>query len=159
VLKIIFLDVDGVLNYSRMDKDDHIETPSGLVSKRCISLLNEITDKTGAKIVVSSTWRLDGISVFDSLKAGGVTGEFIGLTGRGCNCCVRGNEILQWIKDHRELVGCYSEYRSYVILDDDSDMLWWQRENFFNTDHFVGLTEKTVYQVCRFLGKNSSPHP
>jgi hypothetical protein len=157
-MKIIFLDVDGVLNYSRMDKDDHIETPSGLLSKRCVGLFNEITNRTGAKIVVSSTWRLDGISVFDSLKAGGVTGEFIGLTGRGCRCCLRGNEIRQWISDNKDIIGCQSyDFDSYVIIDDDSDMLLWQQNNFFNTDHFVGLTEKTVYKVCRFLGENKKP--
>lgn len=153
-IKIIFLDVDGVLNYSRMDKDDHVETPSGLLSKRCVEMLNRITDRTGAKLVVSSTWRLDGISVYDSLKAGGVTGEFIGLTGRGCGCCLRGNEIRQWLRQNEKLLGCYeSDYKSYVILDDDSDMLLWQANNFFNTDHSVGLTETTVYKVCRFLGE------
>lgn len=157
-MKIIFLDVDGVLNYSRMDKDDHIRTDGGLVSRRCVKLLNQITDRTGAKLVVSSVWRFDGEKIYETLRSAGVTGEFVGLTPRGCNCCLRGNEIYRWIKDNEQLIGCkYYDYKSFVILDDDSDMLLWQQHNYFNVDHFSGLTETTVYKVCRFLGVEDEP--
>lgn len=157
MIKIIFLDIDGVLNHQQMffDKSDQVETKSGILSKKSVLLLNKITDKTGSKIVVTSTWRADGPNVYEALISGGITGDIIGMTGSGCRCCVRGNEILDWIKSNDNLVGNYSDYKSYVILDDDSDMLYWQRNNFFCVDYTVGITEKTVYQVCRFLGEKN----
>lgn len=39
----------------------------------------------------------------------------------------------------------------YVILDDDSDMLYWQRNNFILIDRFVGLTMGNVFQAKKIL--------
>lgn len=53
-MKVIFLDVDGVLNH------DHTkETIEGFpfVSDEQLQLLKELVDCTGAKLVLSSTWR------------------------------------------------------------------------------------------------------
>ncbi len=65
---------------------------------------------------------------------------------------LRGNEILQWIKDNEEIVGPYYDFKKYVILDDDSDMLLWQKDNYINCDHWVGMTEKTVFKAKKILG-------
>ena len=51
--KIIFLDVDGVLNNENWIK----ETKTDLIPEK-IELLKEIVEKTGAKIVLSSSWRV-----------------------------------------------------------------------------------------------------
>ncbi len=53
-MKLIFLDVDGVLNYS------HCEASVGGfcgVEPEKVKLLKQIVDATGAKLVLSSTWR------------------------------------------------------------------------------------------------------
>ena len=50
--KVIFLDVDGVLNSSRTLHED-ISLEDDLISN-----LKELVDKTGAKIILSSSWRL-----------------------------------------------------------------------------------------------------
>lgn len=47
-MKIIFLDIDGVLNY---------ENSKSKVEEEKVKLLKEIVDKTGAEIVLSSDWR------------------------------------------------------------------------------------------------------
>jgi hypothetical protein len=68
-MKVVFLDLDGVLNTF----EDHppgahtkVKTPSGIIitvgvggdfSPDLVANLNMITDQTGAKIVVHSTWR------------------------------------------------------------------------------------------------------
>ena len=55
-LKIIFLDVDGVLNSNitrRRTTDGFI-----FVSGRHIKNLKRIIDATGAKVVLSSSWRM-----------------------------------------------------------------------------------------------------
>lgn len=54
--KIIFLDIDGVLNNNRT----RAKTPSGFVGimDSKVRLLRDIVNATGAKIVLSSDWRL-----------------------------------------------------------------------------------------------------
>ncbi len=54
-LKVIFLDVDGVLAYSDYENDEtaHIDVEKVLMIK-------EICDSTGAKVVIISSWRGNG---------------------------------------------------------------------------------------------------
>ena len=59
-MKIIFLDVDGELTYSnyRNSETENIDPEK-------VSLVKEICDRTGAKVVISSSWRMcDGIYNF-----------------------------------------------------------------------------------------------
>ena len=53
-MKVIFLDIDGVLN--SLDCKEKIEGYLFVEDKK-IALLKELIDATGAKIVLSSTWR------------------------------------------------------------------------------------------------------
>ena len=57
VNKIIALDIDGVLNCDTTKA----RSPSGYigVSDKLIKRLKKIVDDTGAKIVLSSDWRID----------------------------------------------------------------------------------------------------
>lgn len=57
LMKVIFLDVDGVLN--SMDWFDKNKGKKGYteINPKKVELLKEIVDKTNAKIVLSSTWR------------------------------------------------------------------------------------------------------
>lgn len=155
-MKIIFLDIDGVLNNQIMyeDRDDIIGSKGGKLSKKCIEQLNELVSKTGAKIVLSSTWRTDD-DVEEYLAAAGVTGEIIGKTPvLKDRFSLRGNEIHAWIVQNEQLLGKrYDEYHSFIILDDDSDMLYWHRENFFWCDAYAGLTPNLVYKAARFLNR------
>lgn len=150
-MKIIFLDIDGVLNnINRDDKHKCLDSsPCHFYSERCVEQLNQLIEATGAKIVVSSTWRLgeDIFSMKQIIRNIGVKGEVIGMTesnlGRGS---LRGNEIYVWCKQNS------INDSSYVILDDDSDMLYWQRNNFINVDAFNGLTPKDCFKAKKILG-------
>lgn len=59
--KVLFLDVDGVLNNYRT---------GGIftVTKSKLRLLQQIVDRTGCKIILSSTWRLNVMGELDVLK-------------------------------------------------------------------------------------------
>lgn len=157
-LKIIFLDYDGVLNHElfyreRAKIENKITYPYSEIDPTCIKFLNDLVDETGAKIVVSSTWKSSGIDYCrDVLVYHGFKGEIIDITPnlRSENC-LRGNEILKWIKDNEDLVGPYYNFTEYVILDDDSDMLYWQRNNFILVDRYIGMTPKTVFQASKIL--------
>lgn len=54
-IKIIFLDVDGELTYSDYENK---ETANIAIEK--VKLLKEICDNTGAKVVISSSWKGNG---------------------------------------------------------------------------------------------------
>lgn len=59
-MKVIFLDIDGVLNHNlyyekiNYDKSDY---PYSKFDPEKIELLNTLIKNTGAKIIISSTWR------------------------------------------------------------------------------------------------------
>jgi len=155
--KIIFLDTDGVLNNELMTYEKDYEQKSAYeVDDKCVKLLNDLTDETNAKIVISSTWRmsLEFNDLKVVLKDKGITGDVIGITPILNNDCFRGNEIYKWIKENDHMLGCnYYEYNNYVILDDDSDMLYWQRNNFILVDGWCGLTPNIIHRAERLLNR------
>jgi len=131
-IKVIFLDCDGVLNsikFMQYCYDNGID-PDDRIDPKAVALLNELVKNTGAKIVISSCWRLPFVddNNLDGLKdilvtKNGISDNIIGMTPDGfvTNCRkIRGDEIQQWLDD------CGYEIESFVIIDDDSDMshLW-----------------------------------
>ncbi len=55
-MKVIFLDIDGVLNSRKYDKTRDYSKQTDIDETR-VPLVKEIADATDAKIVLSSTWR------------------------------------------------------------------------------------------------------
>lgn len=55
-MKILFLDIDGVLNSREYDRRRNWNEQTDIDETR-LPLVKEIIDKTGAKIVLISTWR------------------------------------------------------------------------------------------------------
>lgn len=156
-MKIIFLDIDGVLNHEAFYKERHEiqcgwEHPYSEIDPKAVNNLNTLCDETGAKIVISSTWRHSGLEYCrEVLERMGFTGEIIDITPSSPTR-FRGLEILDWVKSNEELIGDrYFNFTEYVILDDDSDMLYWQRNNFLLIDRFVGLTMGDVFRAKRIL--------
>lgn len=111
-MKIVFLDIDGVLlnleSYSGGQRPD----------PKCLERLNRITDQTGAKIVVSSSWRYDP-NIAKVLKGWGVTASIIGVTPCLAISRTRGEEIFAWLQEHKD---GYLGVESFVVIDDDDDM-------------------------------------
>ena len=162
-MKVIFLDIDGVLNVYCQGRDEYGCT----FHKHFEDNLRWIIEETGAKIVISSTWRRDGLDVMQNLwKHRNLPGEVIDITPTEVDVVEygtcefydlvdRGHEIQQWINDH--------DIVNYVIIDDDNDMLPSQRGNFVRTannkDHSdcvdigYGLTRKCSEKVIEILNK------
>ena len=71
-MKVIFLDVDAVLN---CDKTPNPRKFPYIVDRKLLARLQKLLDSTGAKVVLSSSWRCDpvgllaarhyGVPVFD----------------------------------------------------------------------------------------------
>lgn len=160
-MNICFLDLDGVINSTsyfisdRFTKGNHnsmLEYSMEQIDPIALGYLNDFVKETDCKVVLSSSWR--NVAFDDRvLYHKGFLGDIIDVTptiiGSGI---VRGNEILKWMYMNIDLIGYYpSDYKTYVIFDDDSDMLLSQKNNFFQTDTYSGLTYNTTHRAKRFL--------
>lgn len=155
--KIIFLDIDGVLN----SNDWYIRTrgknkkDEGDIDPQAVSYLNEIIKNTSAKIVMSSSWRTDFENSCNLLyEKGLISNSIIGKTPSFVYQCqdddireslCRGNEIKYYIDKNN--------VTSYVILDDDKDMLLCQKDNFIPIDFMHGLSKHHVESATYILNK------
>lgn len=133
-MRVVFLDFDGVLisrqSFLRKAKGQRAEpTPE------TITALNHFFDSSGAKVVVSSVWRLGRPPLWLQrvLDAWGVRAEVIGETPAldhfdekaGLHIArERGEEIQAWLRNHAEREPRHPDWdvESFVIVDDDSDM-------------------------------------
>lgn len=159
-MKLIFLDIDGVFNSEAWKKDPRfskIEYPYNLFDPETVLLFNRIIRETEAKVVITSTWRLKYSleslrTIFNKV---GIRCEIVACTPdlrRGSDHVLRGNEILKWCKDNRKLLGVkYINYTDYVIIDDNSDMLYWHVSHFFQTDPQCGLSPEITRRIIRAL--------
>lgn len=120
-MKIIFLDVDGVLNSEHWYKKNHKKHPERCrtdtaIDPRYVRNLRKIIKRTGARVVLTATCRNAvkgnkkhylrqifqkyGIEIYDYTPNTGME---------------RGIDIQEWLDRH-------SNVTNIVILDDDSDM-------------------------------------
>jgi hypothetical protein len=150
---IVFLDVDGVLNshqwFESLENAKATDRIERHIDPAAVVRLERIFQATGASVVISSAWRHGQLYdiLIEGLKRHGFTGPVIGKTIISqCSDCVRGNLIDRWLKDN---MANHWSFRQYVILDDDADMLYWQKGNFVKTDSSTGgltdeLTDKAI---------------
>ncbi len=151
--RYVVLDLDGVLNSGRYFSSWK-PSASGLVTiddwyemldPAAVARLEAIVQKSGAKVVISSTWRMHKTveQLATDLREHGFTGRVVGATPelRGG----RGVEIQAWMD------ACGVTAEQIVILDDDSDMLH-LRPRLVKTTHDEGLTDAHVTEALRLLG-------
>lgn len=144
-MKTLFLDIDGVLNHNDWYIESRKNNPSKYTFAKhehshfdpnCVERLNKITTETGANIVVSSTWRKGKtlLQLQELLGDVGVTGEIIDTTPalyykNSTDNVQRGSEIHEWVRLNKNLLETETHlYKDYVIIDDDSDMLYRQKK-------------------------------
>ncbi len=114
-MKVIFLDVDGVLLHC----DSYRRGRPYRGERSCVDALNSLTDSTKAVIVVSSCWRIGRtvIELRELLAGWGVSACILDRTGDSLSN--RGQEIKAWLENRAHERG---DVESFVIIDDDSDM-------------------------------------
>jgi len=160
--KVIFLDIDGVLNSGKYIHalDGKFDDPVNQMDPIAVARLNVITSATGAKIVVSSTWRLAFLgrcadpllSLQGCMRSYGLTGEVIGMTCNKANAIRnrRGKEIQEWIDEH------FSEIEKFIIIDDSSDM-GRLLPKLIRTKFEDGLLDEHVDKIIGILGNKNEP--
>ncbi len=171
-LVVVFLDVDGVLNNEVFLRglDDqhrrlgHHETCECYRLERqiddlAVERLNRLVAETGAKIVISSSWRriLDPPELRWLLVEHGLCAEVVGETPSGddpellevhgyLDRVFRGHEIDLWLRRHPEV-------SRFVILDDGSDMAM-HGSRLVQTDCEEGLLDEHVDLAIRMLSRD-----
>ena len=151
-MKVIFLDIDGVLNtesYREDPKVDYFEEP---ISEVHMSWLEHLVKETDAKIVLSSTWR-------EYWDCGDIQsdrfGEYINnlfekyglkIFDKTPELKDRDREINEWLKLHS------GQIERYVILD-DFDFEWSESNAKYlvKTEDDVGFDEKASEKAIRIL--------
>ena len=171
--KVIFLDIDGVLNSDRTLYES-ISLEDDLILN-----LKEIVNKTKAKIILSSSWRLSTEAVatlMDKLDKFGLA--ISGMTCDGVDLDWlekyefdstkkyldtkfdydanrqikithdRGAEIFKWL--------CYHDDCAYVILDDTIEDIkpYFNEPVIVKTSYKTGLTKEDVKKAIQILNKN-----
>lgn len=117
-----------------------------------IGLIRRICIETGAKIVVSSTWRMnrteeDFIEIFR--RQGWINFPYVDKTPIGYQIAeigarTRGHEIQHWLDNNGN--------PEYIIIDDDSDMLPSQMDRFVHVSNVNGFRSKHYCQAMRLFG-------
>lgn len=168
--KILFLDIDGVLNTKRHHEycyENGIENSDEygyLFDPVAVQNLTKIVDESGACIVISSSWKYSGLStLLDMWNDRSLPGRVIDITpdtesdefllnadleNMELFSC-RGYEIKEWLTAHGKGV------ESYAILDDEQEMLPEQQSHFVQTNTAVGITEEDAEKVIGILSKVS----
>lgn len=191
--RLIFLDVDGVLNhqnwYSQVHKQFSLKEINTWpmakyhMSPETTQLLNQLN---GAEVVISSSWGYDDETV-NGLRDAGLTLPIIGGIEHieyAHSFIGRGNAIAKWFDDNYNYVpwdykfengwanthvtydGTMGDFikgteekvyhednikLAYVIFDDDSDMMLWQKEHFIHINGQTGITQKDIDKAKQLL--------
>ena len=154
-MKIIFLDIDGVLNSEKYEADRAENRDGDYIDLSRVGLLADLVNATDAKIVLISSWRVDWNQ--DS--------KLCGNDGTYINQCLakyglfimdktpyfsfftqRKKEILTWISQH-----C-SQVESFVIFD-DTDHGWGELSDrvILTNPRGYGLEEVHIQKALELL--------
>lgn len=164
--KVVFLDIDGVLNtkwwYTQMDRNTPKDKYGYAFDPNAVSNLKKIIDETGADIVISSSWKSFGISELEDMwQDRGLPGKLIGITPNTVSdemllsadldnmelFSIRGTEIKEWLTKHGKHVS------HYAIIDDMDNMLTEQRLHFVKTDPEIGITVDDAEKAIMILNQ------
>jgi|688.fasta_scaffold148713_5 hypothetical protein len=154
--KIVFLDIDGVLNTDLTKERTptyYINTGWGMQKRRYtgiepykVDILIRILRETGAKLVLSSTWRHHEEMQDYMWKQLGkeVKERYIGDTPVEPGCAYRGKEIYDYLQ--------LNPYKNFVILDDDLSVKDYFHKEFIETNPYkTGLTDELADKAIKLL--------
>jgi hypothetical protein len=134
-MKVIFLDIDGVLNCKNTPNPRKLPY---IVDPKLLERFNKLVERTGAKVVLSSTWRIDPAGLF-SAEHWGV--PFID-TCPDMPDSPRCEEVLTWLARHPKVT-------RFAIIDDEDDEL--DELPLFQPSAKTGLTGEICAGVADYL--------
>jgi hypothetical protein len=138
-MKIIFLDIDGVLN---CDKTPNPRKFPYIVDKKLLERLKRLLERTKAKVVLSSSWRCDPVGLL-AAKHWGV--PFIDVCPDRPKS-PRRKEMLTWLAEHPRVT-------RFAIIDDEDDEL--DDLPLFQPSSKTGITPAIVKGVEKYLNSET----
>lgn len=135
-MTVIFLDIDGVLNLSEKKFN---------INQDLVLILKIILEYTGAKVVLSSTRRLEKETknfVKKCLAKQNI--KIICSTPKVGNSKNRSLEIKKWLKNHENI-------KRFAIIDDREDAGYGMEDSFFRTNPKKGLTYNLADRIISHL--------
>lgn len=170
--KYLFLDFDGVLNTSRYAKQlrkegiDPFDEFGAMFDPDAINNFRSLVEQTGCEIVLSSTWRNEGMLTMRALwenrnlpgKLFSMTPILLSITyndarnGELFTIPERNSKALEiqaWL--HRYAKQPYQ----YVILDDENVFFHSQQEHLVQTEEYEGLTFTKAQLAIEVLNKKN----
>lgn len=173
VSKLIFLDIDGVLNtqeYQQAWRAKGLPSSdefSAVFDPRAVAQLKHIIEQTEADIVLISSWKFLGIEVLRQMwTQRELPGRLLDITPSSAsdetllamdleledllNTC-KGTEIEAWLRQHS------NPNVGYVIIDDEEVILPTQRAYFVQIKSEVGLSEQDTERAIHILLSKLTP--
>lgn len=147
--KVLFLDIDGVVNCQTTSQRHRGYI--GIDPMMAFLVGKIVLNVPDLKVVLSSSWRefhADGIEEISKQVT-----PIHDKTPRGWydkekeHHSTRGEEIQAWLDQHPEVT-------QYAILDDDTNMLDSQLPNFFKTYWLLGITPEISDAVIKHFNGN-----
>lgn len=164
IMKIMFLDVDGVMCTARSQLafgDDTLLMQAWDIT--VCQMLRVLCAKHDLKIVITSDWRSQPQRLRTYLATYGLIEKIYGddvfndgsiewktkrlpYKDEDANRHVRrGLEIQEWLNRHQDV-------SNYIIIDDDSDMLDVQHTHFFQVkDGAEGFSSQNFIDICNYF--------
>ena len=163
--KVIFMDIDGVLNTERQQNRcraegiAHVDGFGFAFDPVAVAHLERIVNATGADIVISSSWKVWGLDAMQRMwDRRNLPGKVIDITPDTASDemllsvdldmdlpAVKGSEIKEWL----DING--SQVTHYAIIDDMEDMLPEQQSHFVQTDPEIGINDDDAKRAIAIL--------
>ncbi len=173
-MKVLFLDIDGVLNGHEWDD----EAKSCNIRRECVKHLNRVVRETGCRVVLSSAWRymvhggamtLRGfgymLRTHGLLADGGTMNLFVGLTDRDemdldplapreRHAGERGRQCRKWLDERDGLTpeGQWGHVTAFAAVDDEDHDFAASGIPAVITNGGVGLTDADADRLIELLG-------
>lgn len=151
-MKIIFLDIDGVLNSEQWFEEPKI-FPNEYIDPKCLKLVIDLAKTEKAKIVITSVWRTTtalinfleqkGLDIFDKTP----------ILDEGS---LRGEEIQKWL-DANFLQ--FPEGIQFIIIDDIVNILPNHKSHLVLTDARTGIVINDIiraHEIFEHLNLNTN---
>jgi hypothetical protein len=138
-VKVIFLDIDGVLN---CDATPNPRNFPYVMDDTLLARFQQLVIKTQATVVLSSTWRSDPIGLLAARYYKVPFDDVCADMPESPRC----EEIISWLREHPDVT-------RYIVLDDSDDCL--DELPLFQPTSKTGLTPDIAKGIEEFLAGRS----
>jgi hypothetical protein len=134
-VKVIFLDIDGVLNSKKTPNPRELPY---IVDRRLLRIFLRMVTRARAKVVLISDWRHDPAGLFSARYWGVRYVDIVPYLPKRS----RGEQIFLWLRKHPNV-------KRYVVTDDDDDQL--DNLPLFQPSASEGISAKIANGVVKYL--------